>query len=117
MSLKQLGIDVLIAVGLSIVESLNVMSVLSGTLYALIKGSDVVWSMLLSWCVLGKQYSRTQVPGVAVVLLGIAAVFGLGAPLSTASSRHQQATLAAMQSGAHSQYRRGGCFVPNGSLL
>ena len=96
-SFKQLGIYFVIALGLSVVESFNAisMSVVPGSLYALIKGTDVFWSMLLSWLVLGKRYATRQILGVAIVLLGIAAVFGMGPPVSTA--KHLQATQQAMQ--------------------
>lgn len=98
LSRKQLGIYVVIAVGLAVVESFNAvsLSVVPGNLYALIKGSDVFWSMLLSWGVLGKTYTRTQVAGVTIVLLAIATVFGMGTPTAS-NAAQQQATEQAMQ--------------------
>ena len=97
MSAKQLQIYIVVAVGLSVVEVLNTMSmtVLPGSLYALIKGTDVVWSMILSRLVLRKSYSQYQVLAVLVIAVGIGAV--VMEPPETAKS-HSEATEKAMQS-------------------
>eukprot|EP01063_Lacrimia_lanifica_P020561 TRINITY_DN27859_c0_g1_i1.p1 TRINITY_DN27859_c0_g1~~TRINITY_DN27859_c0_g1_i1.p1 ORF type:complete len:411 (+),score=62.53 TRINITY_DN27859_c0_g1_i1:51-1283(+) len=88
---KQLGLYALIAVGLSVVELLNAvsMTVLPGSLYALLKGTDVGWSMVLSRAVLGKKYTGAQVAAAGVIMAGVAAVFVGGAPPT--ASRHAQA--------------------------
>eukprot|EP00977_Amphora_coffeiformis_P004643 scaffold1000_cov166-Amphora_coffeaeformis.AAC.33 len=96
MSAKQLQIYVVVALGLSLVEVLNTMSmtVLPGSLYALIKGTDVVWSMILSRLVLHKSYSWYQVLAVIVIVVGIGAVV-MKPPKTTES--HYEATEKAMQ--------------------
>mgnify|MGYP005855375535 CR=1 FL=1 len=96
MSAKQLQIYVVVAVGLSLVEVLNTMSmtVLPGSLYALFKGTDVVWSMVLSRLVLHKSYSVYQILAVLVIVVGIGAVV-MEPPKTTES--HQEATEKAMQ--------------------
>lgn len=83
-SRKQLGIYVVVAVGLAIVEVFNSysMSILPGSLYMLLKGSDVGCSMLLSYLCLHdnkrnarKRYSRTQVIAAGLIMTGIVLVF------------------------------------------
>jgi drug/metabolite transporter (DMT)-like permease len=53
------------------------MSALPGSLYMLLKGSDVGWSMGLSYCILHKKYSQPQVLAAAMVMSGIGLVFFL----------------------------------------
>ena len=78
-SCKQLQIYISIAIGLSIVELFNSvsMSVLPGSLYMLIKGSDVGWSMILSYLILNKGYCKGQILAAALIMIGILLVFGL----------------------------------------
>mmetsp|Transcript_32119 Transcript_32119/g.67949 ORF Transcript_32119/g.67949 Transcript_32119/m.67949 type:complete len:417 (+) Transcript_32119:313-1563(+) len=77
-SRKQLGLYCLVAVGLSLVEVVNSfsMSILPGSLYMLLKGSDVGWSMILSYFLLKKKscYSVTKLLAAALIILGIGAV-------------------------------------------
>uniref|UniRef100_A0A7S2Y710 EamA domain-containing protein n=1 Tax=Entomoneis paludosa TaxID=265537 RepID=A0A7S2Y710_9STRA len=65
---------------LSLVEIFNAasMNVLPGSLYALLKGSDLPWSMGLSYCILRKRYKMKKIFGVVIVTLGITSVFLLG---------------------------------------
>lgn len=78
-SFPQLRLYLLIAVGLSLVEVMNAfsMSKLPGSLYMLLKGSDVGWSMILSFFMLHKRYSRTKVAAACLILMGIGAAFVL----------------------------------------
>ena len=93
----QLRIYLWVAVGLSIVEALNAISltVLPGSLYALIKGTDVAWSMILSYLVLKKRYTAAQVGAVLVIFTGIAMVVGLGQ--SVVAPAHQDTTTQALK--------------------
>ena len=77
LSWKQCRIYFGMSLFLATIELLNAtaMNILPGSLYALLKGSDVAWSMLLSHFVLHKSYNTLQVRGVCVVSLGILAVF------------------------------------------
>lgn len=72
-SCKQLLLYLLIVVGLSVVELLNAfsMSFLPGSGYVLLKGSDVGFSMVLSWLMLGRAYAWGQVLGATFVMGGI----------------------------------------------
>ncbi|CAB9524105.1 expressed unknown protein [Seminavis robusta] len=77
-SRRQLSLYFLVAVGLSIVELLNSfsMTMLPGSLYMLLKGSDVGWSMALSYVILHKWYSFVRIVAAGLIMLGIALVFG-----------------------------------------
>jgi hypothetical protein len=85
-SFKQLRLYFFIAVGLSLVELLNSlsMSILPGSWYALLKGSDVGFSMALSHLILGKKYKSGQVVAVVFVMGGIGMVVLLGPPSAPA---------------------------------
>lgn len=83
-SFAQIKIYGLVAVGLSVVEMFNSysMSILPGPLYMMLKGSDVGWSMLLSYLCLPanntnvkKRYTWGQVAAVGFIMAGIAMVF------------------------------------------
>lgn len=78
-SWKQLAIYFAVAVVLSMIELLNSlsMSILPGSLYALLKGSDVGFSMLLSYAVLGKAYHIGQILGAFCVMGGVGLVWWL----------------------------------------
>ncbi len=80
MTWKQLRLYFFIAIGLSVVELLNslAMSVLPGSWYAFLKGSDVGFSMILSHWMLGKSYHWGQIVGAGFVMGGIGMVFALG---------------------------------------
>ena len=77
---KQLRLYFVIAIGLSLVELLNSlsMSVLPGSWYAFLKGSDVGFSMALSHWILEKSYHWGQIVGAGFVMGGIGMVFALG---------------------------------------
>lgn len=79
-SWKQLRLYFFIAIGLSMVELLNSlsMSVLPGSWYAFLKGSDVGFSMILSRWMLDKSYHCGQIVGAGFVMGGIGMVFALG---------------------------------------
>ena len=66
-----------IAVALSVVEAMNSvsMSALPGSLYMLLKGSDVGWSMRLSFLLLGKRYSFPQILSSVLIMAGIVLAF------------------------------------------
>ena len=68
-----------IAIGLAIVELFNSlsMSMLPGSLYMLLKGSDVGWSMALSSFLLKKTYSRYHILAAMLIMGGISLVFVL----------------------------------------
>ena len=86
-SLAQVRIYGLVAMGLSVVELFNSysMSILPGSLYMMLKGSDVGWSMLLSYLCLPansdnaniakKRYTWGQVTAAGLIMAGIAMVF------------------------------------------
>jgi multidrug transporter EmrE-like cation transporter len=76
-SCYQLRLYLLIAIGLSVVELFNAlsMSMLPGSLYMLLKGSDVGWSMALSYYLLDKRYSRKEVFAAMLIMTGVAMVF------------------------------------------
>ena len=87
-SCYQLRLYLLIAIGLSVVELFNAlsMSMLPGSLYMLLKGSDVGWSMALSYYLLDKRYSRNQVFAAMLIMTGVAMVFFINdAPDSSSS--------------------------------
>ena len=90
---KQLALYVGIAFGLSAVEGCNALSmaVLPGSWYALIKGSDVVFSMVLSAIFLQKRYPVEQVVAAGFIFGGISLVFVLGAPRPAAAHAHATA--------------------------
>jgi len=69
-----------IAIGLAIVELCNALSltVLPGSWYALMKGSDIGFSMVLSRLFLAKRYRWGQIHGSFLVMGGIAIAFLLG---------------------------------------
>jgi hypothetical protein len=76
-SCYQLRLYLWIAIGLSVVELFNSlsMSMLPGSLYMLLKGSDVGWSMVLSYYLLDKRYNRKQVFAAMLIMTGVAMVF------------------------------------------
>lgn len=84
-SITQARIYGLVAVGLSVVEMFNSysMSILPGSLYMMLKGSDVGWSMLLSYLCLPTSertkakmgYTWGQIVAVGLIMAGIAMVF------------------------------------------
>ena len=78
-SLRQLRLYLFIAVGLSLVEAVNSfsMSTLPGSLYMLLKGSDVGWSMIFSCLLLNKTYSVTKLIAAGLIMMGIGTVFAL----------------------------------------
>ena len=78
-SFTQLKLYTSVAVGLSIVELFNStsMSLLPGSLYMLLKGSDVGWSMTLSYVVLHKRYKIGQILAALLIMAGIGLVFVL----------------------------------------
>jgi len=78
-SRKQLTMYLWIALGFSAVEWINSwsMSVLPGSLYLLLKGSDVGWSMCLSCVLLHKKYSPVKHVAAAFIMGGIGLVFVL----------------------------------------
>jgi len=82
LSKVQFRIYVLISIGLSLVELVNSLSMtaLPGSWYALLKGSDVGWSMLLSRLILKKTYCPSQVISSCLIMGGIGIVFVFGAP-------------------------------------
>jgi hypothetical protein len=77
---KQLRLYFFLSIGLAIVELLNAlsMSILPGSWYALLKGSDIGFSMALSRWVLGKRYHFGQTIGSGLVMGGIGIAFILG---------------------------------------
>jgi UAA transporter family len=93
-SFYQLRLYLLIAVGLSLVEIVNSfsMSVLPGSLYMLLKGSDVGWSMTLSFILLRKRYSGLQVVAASLIILGIGVVFFLDVRNDQIMPKAQQET-------------------------
>jgi len=96
---RQLRLYVLIAMGLSVVELFNSLSmtVLPGAVYALLKGTDVGWSMVLSWWWLHKKYNIHQVVAAILIMGGVSLVFVLGGPPAP-SELHAFATEEAMRS-------------------
>jgi hypothetical protein len=76
-SCYQLRLYLWIAVGLSVVELFNSlsMSMLPGSMYMLLKGSDVGWSMALSYYLFDKRYHRNQVFAAMLIMVGVAVVF------------------------------------------
>lgn len=80
-SRRQLCLYAVIALGLAVVEVFNSfsMSALPGSLYMLLKGSDVGWSMMLSYFLLRKEscYSVAKIAAAALVMLGIGTVLVL----------------------------------------
>lgn len=78
-SYLQLRLYVFISIGLSCVEFLNSLSmtILPGSLYALLKGSDIGWSMVLSRFILRKRFAPLQVFGAGLVVMGVTLVFAL----------------------------------------
>lgn len=76
-SSRQVGWYLVVACGLAIVEGLNSfsMSYLPGSLYMLLKGSDVGWSMSLSYILLHKRYNAYQTLAASLIMLGVALVF------------------------------------------
>lgn len=77
---KQLRLYCVIAIGLSLVELLNAlsMSALPGSWYSFLKGADVGFSMVLSYWILRKSYCWGQIVGAGLVMGGIGIVFALG---------------------------------------
>jgi CRT-like, chloroquine-resistance transporter-like len=84
-SWKQLRLYFVLSIGLSVVELLNAlaMSILPGSWYALLKASNIGFSMMLSCCVLDKSYHWGQMFGASLVMGGIAVVFVLGSRTTT----------------------------------
>lgn len=91
-SRRQLGLYFVIAVGLSMVEAINslTLSSLPGSLYALLKGSDVGFSMLLSGLLLRKTFCCRQVVAAVFIMTGVALVFWLGPPSTPRRGRDDE---------------------------
>ena len=72
-SYKQIRIYSYIGFGLSIVEIFNSYSMtqLPGSIYALLKSSDIGWSMLLSSVFLHKTYTKVQFLSAILIVIGI----------------------------------------------
>lgn len=92
-SRRQLCLYGLVASGLALVEVFNSfsMSVLPGSLYMLLKGSDVGWSMTLSYFLLKKNscYGIAKIVAAALVMLGIGTVLVLDVREGSAYRSHQ----------------------------
>lgn len=88
---KQFWLYLIISAGLASVDLLNAFSMtrLPGSFYALLKGSDIGFSMILSRIVLRRTYRWGQILGATLVMTGIALVFWLGSP--SGHHRHQLA--------------------------
>jgi hypothetical protein len=79
-SRRQIGVYCLVAAGLSLVEVANSfsMSILPGSLYMLLKGSDVGWSLVLSYFMLKRSsFSATKLAAATLVMVGIGTVLAL----------------------------------------
>ena len=72
-SYKQIRIYSYIGFGLSIVEIFNSYSMteLPGSIYALLKSSDIGWSMVLSSVFLHKTYTKIQFLSAVLIVIGI----------------------------------------------
>lgn len=93
-SAKQALIYAVIALGLSAVEVCNVFSmiVLPASWYALMKGSDVAFSLILSRMLLHKRFPWEQNVAAACLFLGVAVAVAFGVPIT---SSHEEAAQAA----------------------
>lgn len=80
----------MLAIGLSVVELLNSlsMSLLPGSWYALLKSSNIGFSMMLSSLVLEKSYHWGQILGAGFVMSGVGVVFFLGSKSGIDSGDH-----------------------------
>lgn len=94
-SWKQLRLYFLLSIGLSVVELLNSlsMSALPGSWYALLKSSNVGFSMILSCCLLGKSYHWGQILGSGLVMGGVGVVFVLSSKSAVTSTDMQSVSL------------------------
>ena len=77
----------MLSIGLSVVELLNSlsMSALPGSWYALLKSSNIGFSMILSCCILGKSYHWGQILGSCLVMGGVGVVFVLSSKSAVTS--------------------------------
>mmetsp|Transcript_34068 Transcript_34068/g.81935 ORF Transcript_34068/g.81935 Transcript_34068/m.81935 type:complete len:485 (+) Transcript_34068:49-1503(+) len=86
---KQFWLYVTISAGLASVELLNSFSMthLPGSFYALLKGSDIGFSMIISRLFLRKTYKWGQFVGSSLVMTGIGLVFWIGSPSPKSHNR------------------------------
>ncbi len=94
-SWKQLRLYFLLSIGLSVVELLNSlsMSALPGSWYALLKSSNIGFSMILSCCLLDKSYHWGQILGSGLVMGGVGVVFVLSSKSPVTSTDTQSVSL------------------------
>jgi CRT-like, chloroquine-resistance transporter-like len=99
-SWKQLRLYLVLSIGLSVVELLNSlsMSALPGSWYALLKSSNIGFSMILSCCILGKSYHWGQILGSCLVMGGVGVVFVLSSksPVTSIDTPSVSLTLACL---------------------
>ena len=116
-SYQQVQIYVCVALILSVVELLNAysMSILPGSLYLLLKGSDVGWSMILSCLYLRKAYTRLQILAAGLIMLGIAYVFAVDDSNTTDDEKNN--AISTTTSSSSSQQQPSSSSVEYASLL